>query len=284
MNIGSRHWFVFIGQHFYLVRTKNGCMKKYLLFFFFAFLLYSCNQQNSPKQAAQELIQALSTADLATASKLVSADTKAVLDKAKKEIKSQQPAAESFQLSTLTETTDGKKAEVRNNLISVPLVKEDGGWKVVLSEALLWEIQEHETLQAAAKTKWEALQKEYEGRMQILKEYINYKKGNGTLSPKMKKLNEAVGKISTPSEWSRENLLAYVQKQQELNNVIDQTLEPSQAANTDLSLNYFLQISNATDRIKTAVADYQAAAAKAHSAPFSPLPHPEAGAKLVRKE
>jgi hypothetical protein len=59
-----------------------------------------------------------------------------------------------------------------------------------------------------------------------------------------------------------------VQKQQQLNKIIDAALEPSLAANTDLSLQYILQMSIAADRIKAAEAAYQACRAKS---PFHPL-------------
>src|SRR5206468_2770654 len=103
---------------------------------------------------------------------------------------------------------------------------------------------EREERLATAKTKWEALQKEYDGRLQVLNDYINYKKNMGALSPNMTRLKNAIGSISPRKEWTRENLLAYVQQQQQLNKTIDDALEPSVAANTDLSLNYFVQISN----------------------------------------
>jgi hypothetical protein len=49
-------------------------------------------------------------------------------------------------------------------------------------------------------------------------------------------------------------------------------MEPSLVANTDLSLQYILQISTAADRVKRAEAEYQAAAQKAHSPVYVPLP------------
>ena len=45
------------------------------------------------------------------------------------------------------------------------------------------------------KTKWEALLKEYEGRLQAIREYINYKKSAGSLSPKALALSEAADGI-----------------------------------------------------------------------------------------
>lgn len=247
-------------------------MKKFLLFALLSPLLFSCNKTSSPKETAQAFLQALSASDLATASGLVSAGTKGVLDKAKKETPNTRKAEASFRFTTLTETVVENKAEVKNEVISIPMVKEADGWKVVLSESLLNDVQGREEALAVAKTRWDALLKEYEARLQVLKAYINYKKSMGALSPKVLLLNSAVSSFLPKKEWTREDVLTYVQKQQALTKTIDEALEPSTAANTDLSLNYFLQISNAGDRIKAAESDYQVVAEKAHSPVYAPLP------------
>lgn len=247
-------------------------MKKHLLFVYLAIFFTSCNKVPSPKETAQEFIKSLSSSDLATASSLTSTDTKAVLDKAKKETLQTTKPEESFQLSTLGETIADKKAEVKNDIISLSLTKESDGWKVVLNEPLLNEIQNHDEMLATAKNQWDDLQKEYEGRLQVLRDYINYKKSFGTLSSNVQKLSDAVNSISLQNQWTSETWLAYVQKQKQLNRVIDDALEPSQAANTDLSVNFFVQISNASDRIKAAEKAYQTVAEKAHSPVYRPLP------------
>ena len=73
------------------------------------------------------------------------------------------------------------------------------------------------------------------------------------------------------STWTGEKLQAYTQKQQQLNKLIEEAHEPS-ATNADLSLNYFVQISNSSDRIKAAETDYQPVAENAHSPVYVPLP------------
>jgi hypothetical protein len=82
---------------------------------------------------------------------------------------------------------------------------------------------------------------------------------------------ETLAGIRNEGEWTGEKLQAYVRQQQQLGIVLDAALEPSQAAHTDLSLNYFLQISHATDRVKAAEAAYGAAAQKAKSPVYVPL-------------
>ena len=247
-------------------------MKKFLRCLFLLPVLFSCSKLSSPKETAQAFLSALSTSDLTTAANLVSTDTKGLLEKARKESTQTAKADESFQFAALTETISDNKAAVKNDIVSIPLVKEKEGWKVVLNEKLLKEVQGREEMLALVKTKWEALQKEYEARLQVLREYVEHKKSRGALSQKVDLLNQAVNNISSMKVDSKESRAVYVQKQQQLNNVIDAALEPTFAASTDLSLTYFVQITGAGDRIKTAEAEYQAAAQQAHSPVYAPLP------------
>lgn len=247
-------------------------MKKILLLLTVAALFFSCKEASSPKEAAQAFLKALYTADMTTAGDHVSSESKAVLDKAKKQTSNTLTPEESFQFATLTETVNGQTAAVKNNVISVPMVKEAEGWKVVLTEDLLNDIQNREELLSTLKTKWEALLKEYEGRVVIAKNYIQYKMSLGALSPQAKALSERLASIAPPTALTKESLLAYVQQQKQLDKAIDGALEPSLAANTDLTMNYFLQLSNADDRIQAAEGHYQLLAEKAHSPVYAPLP------------
>lgn len=247
-------------------------MKKILLFSLLLAVLLSCNKGSTPKETAQTFIKALSASDLTTASDLVSADTKAVLDKAKKETNGNANAEESFSLASLTETVSEKNAEVKNEIIVVPMVKENDGWKVVLNESLLNQVQGRDEMLSAAKNKWEALVKEYDGRLVVVKQYISYKQGMGAMTPKLAQLKVAVESLKPQQAWTKESIIAYVQKQQALDKTIDAAMEPSLAANTDLSLNYIVQISNASDRIKAAKAEYQSISEQAHSPVYAPLP------------
>jgi hypothetical protein len=247
-------------------------MKRLLLLVFLIPVFFACNKASSPKETAEQYLKALSAADLSTAASLTSTDTKAVLEKAKKETTSTASPEESFRFSTLTESITNNQAEVKNDVIAIPLVKEDGAWKVVLSEPLLNGIQNRDEMLASAKTKWTALQKEYEARLQVLQQYVDYKKSMGPLSPKVSLLNQAMNKFPDQKEWTKEAVLAYTEKQRQLNNLIDAAFEPALNANTDLSLSYILQVSTANDRIKAAESDYQSAAELAHSTVFVPLP------------
>lgn len=246
-------------------------MKKFLLFAAISVVFISC-QSSSPKETAQKFIKAIYTADFTTASTLTSTDTKTVMDKAKQPTTPVQTPDEIFQLAALTETVNGERAEVKNEFVQLSLLKEKEGWKVVLNEKLLNDIQGREEQLSQVKAKWEALLKEYEARVKLAKEYINYKKSIASLSPQARALESELAGFTPQKEWTKETLLAYVQKQQQLSKAIDEALEPSMAANTDLTMNYFLQISNAGDRVEYAEGDYQTIAEKALSPVYVALP------------
>lgn len=247
-------------------------MKKFLLPFFCVSVLFSCKQSPSPKETAQTFIRSLSAADFTTASSLVSSATKGHLDKAKKESKSLHSPDDAFQLPSLSETINGNSAEVKNDVLSLSMVKEEDSWKVVLNEDLLNNLQQRKELLSAVKAKWIALRSEYDARLKVAKAYVDYKKSSGSPSPKVLALTEMVYNFGADSVRTKEALLAYLQKQQQLGQTIDAAMEPSLAANTDLSLQYILQMSTAADRIKEAEAEYQAIAQKAHSPVYVPLP------------
>jgi hypothetical protein len=246
-------------------------MKKFLLFAVPAFIFFSCSS-SSPKEKAEQFIRALHKSDFTTATTLSSSQTKEILNKADKQVTHSLTPEETFQLPALTETVSGNSAEVKNNLITVPLVKEDGDWKVQVNEQLVNNIQQREEMLSAVKAKWEALVKEYEGRTNIAKEYVAYKKTTGALSPQVKALGDMLNTMPAAGEWTGEKVLAYVQKQQALSKALDNALEPSMAANTDLTMNYIMQVSSAGDRIKLAEQAYQPVAVKAQSKVFVPLP------------
>lgn len=247
-------------------------MKKFLLLFVIATTFFACKEAASPKETAQSFIKALYSADRTTASGYVSSESKAVWDKTETLEQRSQSPEESFQFATLTETVDGKTATVKNEAIAIPLVKEEDGWKIVLTEDLLNDIRTREETLASLQKGWDALLKEYEARTTVAKDYIKYRKSLGTLSPKAAMLSALLDSSTAPKEWNRETLLSYLQQQERLSAAIDGALEPSQAANTDLTMNYFLQFSNVGDRIKAAEAGYQAVAEKAHSPLYVPLP------------
>lgn len=259
-------------------------MKKFLLLFGIATILFACKETSSPKETAQSFIKALYSADRTTASGYLSSDSKPVLDKAETLDQHTLSPEESFQFATLAETVAGETATVKNEAITIPLVKEEDGWKVVLTEDLLNEIRTREEALSSVQKSWDTLLKEYEARAVVARDYIKYRKSLGALSPKAATLSTLLDSSAAPKEWNKASLLAYVQNQERVSTAIDGALEPSQAANTDLTMNYFLQFSNAGDRIKAAEADYQVVAQKAHSPLYVPLPGKGANSLQVKAD
>ena len=245
-------------------------MKKALLFSFLVFIMASCNNTKPPTDVAKEFIQAISSSDPSTASELVTEKTKSNVGTAKGDA-SGMTAEETFSLNTLTETITGNTAEVRNELIKLSLEKEDDGWKVNASPQLVADISHRQGELATLKQKWEALLKEYNGRLNVAKEYVSYKKGQGAISPQIKTLEEMINSLSAKTVWDKEKILLYVQKQKQFEDLVDKALEPSANAGADMSMNYILQVNEADSRIKTAQAEYQASAAKTPSGTYPVL-------------
>ncbi|MDB5208224.1 MAG: hypothetical protein JWR72_3299 [Flavisolibacter sp.] len=231
-------------------------MKKVLLLAGIAITIYSCNSSIPPKQVAQEFIKAVASNDNTTAASLATDDTKATVS-SNKSPQAQVPAEDQFDLGTLTETINGNGAVVNNKIVSVSLKKEGEGWRVSATPELLSIIGNRQANLAAAKQKWEALLKEYESRLQVAKSYVQYKKDAGILSPQLQKLDEVINSLTTKTAWNKETIALYRQKQNQLADLIDRSLEPSYAANSDLSMNYIIQLSNVKDRIKVAEGEYQ---------------------------
>jgi hypothetical protein len=245
-------------------------MKKPLLFALLAAAFISCNETKPPKEVAKEFITALYAGDGTAAAALATEKTKMNVAVSKTDVAGVS-ADESFSLSSLSETISGNTAEVKNELVKITLEKEGNDWKAVASPELVSGVADRQKNLAELKSRWDALQKEYEARLQLAKDYISYKKSLG-LSPQMKTLEEMVNTLSVKTVWDKEKILLYVQKQKQLDDLIDKALEPSYSANSDLSMNYFLQLNNASDRIKYAEGSYQELAEKTSSPVYPPLP------------
>lgn len=245
-------------------------MKKPLLFVFAITFLFSCKNTVPPKDVAKEFIEAVYAGDAAKASSLTTEKTKSAIGNltAQTAIIS---AEEGFSLTTLTGTESNNVAEVKNDLVKLSLEKEGEGWMVIASRDLVASISSRNQDLTTLKTKWEALLKEYESRLNVAKEYVQYKKGQGALSSQMQILEQMVNTLSTKTTWDKEKIQLYVQRQGQLADMIDKSVEPSYTASADISMNYILQLHNANERIETAMKDYQAQAQKTPSATYPAL-------------
>lgn len=245
-------------------------MKKLLLFVLPIAFLLSCKSIVPPKEVAKEFIEAVYAGDAAKASSLSTEKTKAAVAN----LQAQTPgtsADESFSLATLTETENGRSAEVKNDLVKISLAKEGDSWMVVASPELVAGINNRQQDLMTLKTKWEALLKEFESRLQVAKEYVQYKKGQGALSAQMQTLEQMVNTLSTKTTWDKEKIQLYVQRQSQLADMIDKSVEPSYTASADISMNYILRLHSADSQIETAMKDYQAQAQKTPSATYPTL-------------
>lgn len=247
-------------------------MKNLIQFVFIITMLASCSSNSSipPKEVAKEFIQAVYASDGAKASDLATEKTKTAINESKAETPGM-PADESFSFATLNESVSGNTAEVKNEFITLSLEKEGSGWKVAATPGLLKSISSRQADLTALKSSWETLNKEYESRLQLAKDYVQYKKGQGALSAQTQSLEEMTNTLSVKTVWDKEKILLYVQRQNQLADMIDKALEPSYTAGSDMSMNYILQLSQANDRIKAAQAAYQALAEKTPSVTYPAL-------------
>ena len=226
-------------------------MKKLLSSLLAIALLSACNNSVPPKEVAKEFIEAVHTGDATGAAGFTTEDTKPAVANLQTQT-TNPPVEEAFSLTTLNETVKGSAATVKNDLITIPLEKGGDGWKVAATAELVASITNRHEALTALKNSWEALLKEYEGRLQIAKEYLQYKKGQGELSSQMQSLEQMVNTLSTKTTWDKEKISLYVQRQGQLADMIDKSVEPSYTANADISMNYILQLHNADSRIEAA--------------------------------
>lgn len=247
-------------------------MKKSLLLFIAGSVLLSCNESPAPKQVAQEFIQNIHADNFTAAAALVTPETRALVNQQKPKPSSTTTAEECFSLSTLTETVNNNTAQVKNENIVLSLKKEHDGWKVSADEKTINAIKNRESNLAAVKEAWKKLLQEYQTRLQVAKEYVDYKKASGPISENLKKLDAVINSSGTPPTGDKGKMLAYVGMQKQVEDLIDQALEPSYTASADLSMNYFFRLSNANDRIKNAEGNYQDLVKKTPSSTYPLLP------------
>lgn len=232
-------------------------MKKALLPSWVAIVLLACNSAAPPKDVAAEFIQAIKAGEAAKAAALATTETKALVSTAKATA-----GGTANENLVLTETINGNTAEVNNETVAVMLKKEGNDWKVDATPQLLATLTESPENLELLGNKWNVLQKEYTGRLNVAREYVQYKKGQGSLSVPMQNLERMVNKLSAETSQTNEMRSQYLQDQKELETLLDKAHEPTQTAHADLSMNYFLQLSQAADRIKAAQREYNEAAVK----------------------
>lgn len=210
---------------------------------------------------AKQFLQAVYSAEPGSATGFVTANTQNLLP-TKPQTASPTPAEESFSFATLSETVNGDAAEVKNEAISLALAKENGEWRVALTPQTASAIATRQEQLYQVQQQWQALFKEYKSRVLVAKDFVHYKKGRGALSPALQNLDAAVSQLLAQTDAPSLDVPRYISGQRNLDALIEKAYEPTQTASADISLNYFLQLNQAADRIKTAVAAYNEVARK----------------------
>lgn len=247
-------------------------MKNFILLTTIAISLLSCTSSPAPVDITKDFITSVYNGKMEFATHYVTPETKDILKLNATPLPPATPVEEGFEFETLKEEISGETAVVRNSQATVPLKKIDGEWRVIASPQLVSSIIKRETDLNMLKASWDKLVMEYEGRVKIARNYINHQKGQGQLSAAAQQLGVALENSQPGVNWTNEKQLAYLKQQDQLQKLIDQALEPSHTAHADLSINYLIQMSNASDRIKTAFQNYQATSQKVSSTVYKPLP------------
>ncbi|HVK97441.1 MAG TPA: hypothetical protein VM368_06470 [Flavisolibacter sp.] len=237
--------------------------------------LFACNTSGGPKETAKEFTQALYILDYQKAASLATADSKSIIDQ--KEVqplntgeRSIAMIKESLLLDSLSETISGNDAEVKNNMLHLSVKKDGGVWKVVATPEVIDQIINRKEKVEALKLKWNVLQNIYSRRNEDAKAYISILKQKGTLSENARTL-EALINGSQLKELTGKNLLAYVMQQDQITALIDKTVEPSFAANSDMATNYIIQLNLASSNIAAAKNEYNSTAQVTRSHIYVPV-------------
>jgi hypothetical protein len=243
------------------------------------FGLAACKSAKDPKEVSSAFITSLYTLQFDEAAQLTTPETKALLEKGRQEAtargieaagdRSEAAVSTLFTTDKLSLSETGDAATVQNDVLSIPLKKEGGEWKVAVSEELVQTILFRQLYLEEVKTAWKGLQETYEKRTTLAKEYLMSKSGDVTDERKQLEVvvKEAVGK---PDMTSAERI-AFIGKQAQLDELLDKGLQPSFTASSDLSLNYIIQLGTAKDAIRDAAKAYNEAAIKARLKDFPPV-------------
>lgn len=237
----------------------------------------ACNKPTDPKDVSVQFIEHLNARHFDAAAALATADSKVAVEALKTEVapaaQNSEPAKVVFATDALQPYVNGKSAIVKNNLVTLNLQKTDGEWKVVATKEMVEDIVHRAERTAGVKAMWDALKNEYVSRTVLLREYINYVRGNGRVTPEVTSLEEALKKLPTiGAAPSKEDLLSYIKGQQAIDTLADKALQPTLNASADLTMNYIISLQSQESKIAEAKAAYNTAAATAHSPVYVVVP------------
>lgn len=240
----------------------------------------SCHQAKTPKEVSSAFVKNLYTLKFDEAAALTTAATKANLQKGAQELQGKTVSDEErtkrieeqvdavFATSNLVEHGSGDRLVVQNEVLTIPLQKEGGEWKVAASEDLVQSVLYRQLYLENVKVAWQRLQDEFEKKNALVQEYAN---SQSSPTPQTRELAEAAKKLANRKVDNAAQRASYIAETKALNQFLEKNLQPSFTAGSDLSLNYIIQMSTANDRIKEAQNAYNEAALKARSKDFLPI-------------
>jgi hypothetical protein len=242
--------------------------------------LYACNKPADPKEVSVQFIEHLNARHFDAAAALATDGSKAAVEALKTEVQPAAPAATGSQPAQAVFATDalqpyvnGNTAIVKNHLVSLNLEKAGKEWKVVATKEMVADIVYRAERTAGLKGMWDVLKNEYVSRSVLLREYINYAKSSGKVSPEVAALEAALKKLPTiGAEPTKDDVLAYVKSQQGLSTLADKAMQPTLTASSDLTMNYIISLQSQDSKIAEAKTAYNTAAAAAHSPVYVVVP------------
>jgi hypothetical protein len=246
-------------------------------------LLVACNTAKSPKEVSSAFVKNLYTLKFDEAAAMTTSATRATLQKGREELESQgltdeerskhieEQVAAVFSTDNLAEHVNGGNCVVQNEILSIPLKKEDGQWKVAATPDLVKEVLYRQSYLENVRVAWSRLQDEYGKRAAVVEDYISYRTSYGTATPELTAMESLVKKLGSADPGKADDRNAYIAGQKKLAALLEKNVQPSFTAASDLSLNYIIQLGSARDRIAEARIAYNEAAQKARLREFSPV-------------
>ncbi|RYY89911.1 MAG: hypothetical protein EOO15_04675 [Chitinophagaceae bacterium] len=247
-------------------------------------LLFSCQQQQTPKNLATEFVQQLYALDFDAAGKLMTADGEALLRQSRQQLEQRgnienergkrnaNSADDVFDTQTFTESGSGDDVVVQNNQLRINLHKEGGNWKVAASPELVDAVVNHPIYADAAQTAWNNLFTECDKRTKLVQDYVSMRNNRGDRTPELNGLEAALRDCTSAKTATAADRAEYMARQERLQAQLEKALSPAMNASADFTLNYIVQLSDYEQRIRTMKQQYSVAATKAHVKDFPVLP------------
>lgn len=247
-------------------------------------VLYSCQQQQTPKAVATEFVQRLYALDFDEAGKLATADAQPLLQQSRQQLEARTPlnderarraatpAETLFDMQSFTEAGSGDEVTVQNNQLRLALHKDGGSWKVAAAAEVVDALVNYPVYADAVHGAWSSLQSECDKRTKLVQDYLSLRTNSGDNSPELQALQTAARDCSGAKTGSAAERADYLARQARLEAALAKGLSPVMNASADFSMTYIVQINESKKIIEAARQQYNSAAAKARSKDYPPMP------------